>query len=98
MAWVYLFDSHCFIFSNSPLQFRVSEADFGLPRHDIIFKATGTSDLTEPISNTDRQGPPLSLRSVVQRLMDDKPAGIEGLLPQVNPLFTLSLVLSDKSA
>lgn len=96
MAWVYLLDAHCVIFSNSPPQFKIAEADFGLPRHDMIFKTTGLPDLNELISNADLQGPPLSLRSVVQRLMDGKPAGIEELLPQVDSLFALFLVLSGK--
>lgn len=62
----------------------------------MIFKATGLFDLTETTLNMDLQGPPLSLKSVVQRLMADDPAGMEELLLQVDSLFALLLVLSGK--
>ncbi|KAL4781354.1 hypothetical protein BJX76DRAFT_363585 [Aspergillus varians] len=96
MAWVYLLDTHCVVFSNSPPQFRIFEADFGLPQNDMLFTASDPGP-TAPISSITgpQNNPPLSLRLVVQRLMDDTPHTlIEDLQPHINTYFALCLILS----
>lgn len=96
MAWVYLVDTHCVIFYHSPPQLRLFEADFGLPTHDAIFDAIDPAEASAVTLDNPFYAPPLTLRSVVQKLMEDEPIDLEAGPLQVNSLFGLFLILSGK--
>lgn len=99
MAWVYLLDAHCVIFYHSPPQLRLCEAIFGLPMHDGIFDAVDPAEASDTTLNKSSQAPPLTLRSVVKRLMDDKSIDLEGEeIQQIDSLFGLFLILSGMTA
>lgn len=63
--------------------------------HDAIFDAINPAEANAIVKKTS-QAAPLTLRSVVQRLMDDKPIDLEGEKLQIDSLFGLSLVLSGR--
>ena len=90
MAWVYLLDCYNVIFYRSPPQFKMVEAGFGLPRNDGLFDAMIPIDS----GNTEAHSSPCSLNSLVQRLMDENPIQLEGVLDHIDTLFALSLILS----
>ncbi|KAF9885361.1 hypothetical protein FE257_012978 [Aspergillus nanangensis] len=94
MAWIYLLDCNCVIFYHFPPQFKIFEANFGLPRQSSIFDAVTPAEENEPPSDGISTHLPLTLRSIVQQLMADKPSQLEVLQTQVDSLFALFLVLS----
>lgn len=96
MGWIYLLDSHLAVFYNSPPQFRTFEARFGIPKQDAIFEAVDPTEISCVMPNTAHQAPPLTLHSVVQHLMDDKPAKLEELQLHINTLFAHFLTLCGK--
>lgn len=63
--------------------------------HDAIFDAINPAQANVIVKKTS-QAAPLTLRSVVQRLMDDKPIDLEGEELQIDSLFGLFLVLSGR--
>jgi hypothetical protein len=64
--------------------------------HDDIFDSIDPAEASDIILDKIVQESPLTLRSVVQRLMDDKPVGLEGEELQINSLFGLFLILSGR--
>lgn len=96
MGWIYLLDSHLVIFYRSPPQLRIFEAHFGLPKEDAVFDAIDPSEIHYILSNTAHQAPPLTLQSVVQHLMDDKPPRLEELQLQISTSFAHFLILCGK--
>ncbi|KAI9041340.1 uncharacterized protein KD926_006916 [Aspergillus affinis] len=94
ISWAYLFDSYIVIYHRSPPHFKIVEANFGLPRHDALFDTIDHAEWESVIPNTDRYYSPVSLKVVVQQLMDDQPIHPNEMLRHINTLFALSLVLS----
>jgi hypothetical protein len=96
MAWVCLLDAYCVIFYHSPPQLRLFEAEFGLPTHDAIFDAINPAEASDVLVKKTSQAAPPTLRSVVQRLMDNKPLNLEVEHLQIDSLFGLFLILSGR--
>ena len=94
MSWAYLLDGYSVVFYRSPPQFKIVEANFGLPRNDPLFDAIDPSDCDGTILNTDAFHSPVSLKLVVQQLMGDEPIQPNEIRRNINTLFALSLVLS----
>ncbi|KAF3387475.1 hypothetical protein F1880_001534, partial [Penicillium rolfsii] len=94
VAWVFLLDAHCVIFYHSPPQLRLFEAEFGLPMHEAIFDAMNISEASDVTATKSSQAASLTLRSVVQRLMEDMPIDLEREQLQIDSLFALFLILS----
>ncbi|KAG2412878.1 hypothetical protein HFD88_010435 [Aspergillus terreus] len=93
MAWIYLVDTHVVIFSRLPPQFRISEAQFGLPQQDAIFNAVDPTRLNHLASNFTRHQPVWTLQSAVQQLTSDEPAGFEELRPHIDTFFAHFLLI-----
>ncbi|PLB52453.1 hypothetical protein P170DRAFT_402660 [Aspergillus steynii IBT 23096] len=92
MAWAYLLDSYNVIFYRSSPQFKMIEAGFGLPRNDPLFDAMDPVECENTAAQP--QHSPCSLRSIVQRLMDETPVQPKELLKHIDTSFALSLILS----
>jgi hypothetical protein len=69
-----------------------------LPTHDAIFDAIDPAEASDILLNRTSQAAPLTLRSVVQRLMDDKPIDLEVEQLQIDSFFGLFLMLSGRMA
>ncbi|GAB1218142.1 hypothetical protein ATERTT37_007394 [Aspergillus terreus] len=93
MAWIYLVDTHVVIFSRLPPQFRISEAQFGLPQQDALFNAVDPTRLNLRSSDPPRRRPVWTLQSAVQQLTSDEPAGFEELRPHIDTFFAHFLLI-----
>lgn len=63
--------------------------------HDAIFDTINPAEASNVFVKTS-QAAPLTLRSVVQRLMDDKPLNLDVKQLQLDGLFGLFLILGGK--
>lgn len=91
---MYLADTHLVVFYRCPPQFKIFEADFGLPQHDELFEAVDPLDSDRIVSQIRDRPKPMSLKSILRLLMDDSPVQMEEILPQTNSLFSLFLIMS----
>lgn len=96
MAWIYLVDTHVVIFSRLPPQFRISEAQFGLPQQDALFNAVDPTRLNLRSSDPPRRRPVWTLQSAVQQLTSDEPAGFEELRPHIDTFFAHFLLIGGR--
>ncbi|KAJ9218160.1 transcriptional regulator family: Fungal Specific TF [Paecilomyces variotii] len=94
ISWVYLADTHLVVFYRCPPQFKIFEADFGLPQHDELFEAVDPLDSERIVSQIRDRPKPMSLKSILRLLMDDSPVQMEEILLQTNSLFSLFLIMS----
>ncbi|GES58092.1 hypothetical protein ATEIFO6365_0004024300 [Aspergillus terreus] len=93
MAWIYLVDTHVVIFSRLPPQFRISEAQFGLPQQDAVFNAVDPTRVNLRSSHPPRRRPVWTLQSAIQRLTSDEPAELEELRPHIDTFFAHFLLI-----
>lgn len=91
---MYLADTHLVVFYRCPPQFKIFEADFGLPQHDELFEAVDPLDSERIVSQIRDRPKPMSLKSILRLLMDDSPVQMEEILLQTNSLFSLFLIMS----
>lgn len=94
MSWVFLADTHFVIFYGCAPQFKIFEADFGLPQHDELFDAVDSLDSERFMSQETNQSKNVSLKSTLRLLMSDSPVQIEEILEQNNSLFALFLIIA----
>ncbi|KAE8141313.1 hypothetical protein BDV38DRAFT_296828 [Aspergillus pseudotamarii] len=93
MAWLYLMDSHLVIYYRNPPQFKVAEACFGLPQDEELYDTMDPSIWVNASQNATSHAPTITLKSVIQRLMERDDTRFEELLSQPCTLFGLFLVL-----
>ncbi|KAE8368884.1 hypothetical protein BDV27DRAFT_166807 [Aspergillus caelatus] len=93
MAWLYLVDSHLVVYYRNPPQFKIAEACFGLPQHEELYDTMDPSTWVNASQNATSHGPTLTLKSIIQRLMERDNGQFEELLSQPCTLFGLFLVL-----
>ncbi|KAL5364219.1 hypothetical protein BJX96DRAFT_156941, partial [Aspergillus floccosus] len=93
MAWIYLVDTHVVIFSRLPPQFRISEAQFGLPKQDAVFNAVDPTMLDHRSPNPRCNTPEWTLQSAVQQLTSDELAEFDELRPHIDTFFAHFLLI-----
>ncbi|GMG23388.1 unnamed protein product [Aspergillus oryzae] len=94
MAWLYLMDSHLTVYYRNPPQFKIAEACFGLPQHEELYDTMEPSALVNASQNATNAGLTLTLKSVIQRLMEKDSERFEELITQPFTLFGLFLVIA----
>ncbi|GAD97637.1 predicted protein [Paecilomyces variotii No. 5] len=94
ISWVFLADTHFVIFYGCAAQFKIFEADFGLPQHDELFDAVDPLDIERILSQIPNRSKNFSLKSTLRLLMDDSPVQIEEILQDNNSLFALFLIIA----
>ncbi|KAI9373637.1 hypothetical protein BJX61DRAFT_502109 [Aspergillus egyptiacus] len=97
MAWIYLIDTHVVIFSRLPPQFRISEAQFGLPQQDAVFNAVDPTRLDLRAPQPTRQSQTWTLQIAVQQLMSDQLAGLDEMRPHIDTFFAHFLLIGGRS-
>lgn len=97
MAWLYLMDSHLAVYYRNPPQFKIAEACFGLPQHEELYDTMEPSALVNASQNATNGGLTLTLKSVIQRLMEKDSGRFEELISQRFTLFGLFLVIASRS-
>ncbi|KAE8340567.1 hypothetical protein BDV24DRAFT_175257 [Aspergillus arachidicola] len=94
MAWLYLMDSHLVVYYRNPPHFKNAEACFGLPQYEELYDTMEPSTLVNVSQNATNGGLTLTLKSVIQRLMDKDAGRFEELLSHPFTLFGLFLVIA----
>ncbi|KAK6824424.1 hypothetical protein RU639_005165 [Aspergillus parasiticus] len=94
MAWLYLMDSHLVVYYRNPPQFKNAEACFGLPQYEELYDTMEPSASVNVSQNATNGGLTLTLKSVIQHLMDKDGGRFEELLSQPCTLFGLFLVIA----